>query len=115
MSEALENNPTQSAAIMISSDNISQRQALSVAVAKGLKEAGFSNVSVVVDKSDDPTRVDVTPDNAGSLLDSMKALNPSLFSAPVVVLAMNGTGAHADFVNVIINDAKEEGAAITQF
>lgn len=115
MSEALETNPNQSAGVIIAADNLSQRQALSVAVAKGLKDAGFENVSVIVDKSDDPSRVDVTPENAESLLGSMKALNPTLFSAPVTVLALNGEGAHAEFINDLLDDATEDVDAITRF
>jgi hypothetical protein len=115
MSEALENNPNQSAGIIIAADNISQRQALSVAVAKGLKDAGFENVNVVVDKSDDPSRVDVTPENAESLLGSMKALNPTLFSAPVTVLAVNGEGSHSEFLNDLLEEATEDDSVITRF
>lgn len=116
MSEAIENNPSQAAGIIIASDNINQRQALSVAVNKGLKDAGFTNVSVLVDKSDDPSRVDVTPDNADSLLSSMKALNPGLFDAPISVMAVSGgDGAGAEWINDMIEDAKEDGGMITAF
>lgn len=115
MSEIIENNPEQAAGIIIASDNINQRQALSVAVAKGLKDAGFTNVSVVVDKSDDPSRIDVTPENAESLLGSMKALNPGLFDAPVSVVAAPGGGVSSEWINDIIVDAKNDGDVITQF
>jgi hypothetical protein len=115
MSEALDNNPTQAAGIIIASDNISQRQAISVAVSKGLKDAGFTNVTVVVDKSDDPSRVDVTPENAESLLGSMKVLNPGLFDAPINILAATGGGAGAELVQDIIADTAEEGSAVTTF
>jgi hypothetical protein len=115
MSEALDNNPTQAAGIIIASDNINQRQAISVAVSKGLKDAGFTNVTVVVDKSDDPSRIDVTPENAESLLGSIKALNPGLFDAPINILAATGGGAGAELVQDIMADAQEDGSAVTTF
>ena len=115
MSEAIENNPTQAAGIIIASDNINQRQALSVAVAKGLKDAGFSNVSVIVDKSDDPSRIDITPENAESLLGSMKALNPGLFDAPISVIAATGGGDGSEWINDLIEDAEEDGDVVTRF
>jgi hypothetical protein len=96
------------AGVIIASDNISQRQAIAVAVNKGLSDAGFTNVAIHVDKSDDPTRVDVDLSNADTLLGSMKALNPQLFDAPIAVIATAGGSAALDLVTDMIEDAKEE-------
>jgi len=96
------------AGVIIASDNISQRQAIAVAVNKGLSDAGFTNVAIHVDKSDDPTRIDVDMSNAETLLGSMKALNPQLFDSPIAVIATAGGSAALDLVTDMIADAKEE-------
>lgn len=96
------------AGVIIASDNISQRQAIAVAVNKGLADAGFTNVAIHVDKSDDPTRVDVDFSNADTLLGSMKALNPQLFDAPIAVIATAGGSAALDLVTDMIEDARSE-------
>jgi hypothetical protein len=112
MSEAIENNPQQAASVMIAADNINQRQAIAVAVGKGLKDAGFTDITMVVDKSDDPSRIDILPENAESLLGSMKALNPGLFDAPISIVAFSSDGGGADLASDIVVDAKEEGVTV---
>jgi hypothetical protein len=96
------------AGVIIASDNISQRQAIAMAVNQGLSAAGFTNVAIHVDKSDDPTRVDVTPENTETLLGSMRQLNPQLFDAPIAVIATAGGVAALDLVTDMIDDAKRE-------
>lgn len=98
----------QGAGIIIASDNINQRQAIAVAVTKGLSDAGFTNVSVNVDKSDDPSRVDITPANAETLLGSMRLLNPQLFDEPISVFASSGGESAVELLSDIADDMARE-------
>lgn len=94
------------AGVIIASDDINQRQAIAVAVTKGLADSGFTNVTVHVDKGDDPTRMDITPENAPSLLQSMRDLNPQLFNQPVGVFASSGAQPALDLVQNLIADTQ---------
>lgn len=94
------------AGIIIASDDINQRQAIAVAVTKGLADSGFTNVTIHVDKGDDPTRVDITPENAPTLLQSMRDLNPQLFSQPIGVFASGGAEPALDLVQNLIADTQ---------
>jgi hypothetical protein len=109
MSESIKN---QGAGIIIASDNINQRQAIAVAVTKGLSDAGFTNVTVAVDKSDDPSRVDINPSNAETLLGSMRLLNPQLFDEPISILAAGGGEGATQLVADIAEDIRRDEFAM---
>jgi hypothetical protein len=109
MSEASKD---QGAGIIIASDNINQRQAIAVAVTKGLADAGFTNVIVAVDKSDDPSRVDITSANAETLLGSMRLLNPQLFDEPISILAAGGSEGARELVADIAEDMRRDEFAM---
>lgn len=103
-----DNITNQGAAIIVASDNINQRQAIAVAVTKGLNDAGFTNVTITVDKSDDPSRVDITPENAETLLGSMRLLNPQLFAEPISILASSAGEAAIQLVSDIVEDMLDD-------
>lgn len=73
------------AGVQISSGNINQCQAIAIAVGKGLREAGFTNVKVEIPKYGDPGLTDITVEGAESFLDVLKASNPSIFDDPIEV------------------------------
>jgi hypothetical protein len=72
--------------VEIFSGNINQRQAVAIAIGKGLRDAGFKDIAVTIEKCGDAGWDNITPDQSVSFLDSLKALNPGVFEASVEVV-----------------------------
>jgi hypothetical protein len=78
--------------IIIESGGINTRQAVAIAVGKGLKDAGFTDVSVTVDKSGDEGWNEMTGEKSVSFLDTLKQLNPHVFGTPIEVVTEDPFG-----------------------